>query len=221
LKKVLFTLFVIILFTSVANAESVKITGLSNEWANKYRYHSLVFLPDNHAIDTFGATISTDRLNLFPYVAFNPNADYFEWGMSLDGTITISETISARGIFFPFGWDFKGNKNWGAVASAEVIYNNLITVGFHRSIAPNNPEWRGNLILLGASKNIFGFNLKAEAGYNWHFWTPESGFNGMAEVSRTFTSGKFWIKPVVRYFVAEKGLSQNDLVLALVTGCNF
>lgn len=222
MKKILSVLFVIIMVTSAVVAGDFKIAGVSNEWASRYIYRSLDYIPQNHAVNTLGLNVFSGKTSLFPYVAFNTNAKYWELGMSLDFVQPLwKDGIVVKASAMPFTWWSNDAKvDYGATFSVEAQYKGF-ALTYSRSVVPKHHDWEGDLLIAGYSDSLFGFDFKLEAGYNWGFWIPASGWNGLASVSKTFTTGHLSVTPFFRYYWAQQRLNEDEPTFGLILGWAF
>jgi hypothetical protein len=219
-KTILFGMMVFLLgLANHAFPESNTDIFLIHEFASRYILYGVDFLPDNHSINIFGLGIAKEKLFAFPYMAVGK--DYWEWGCSLDYTLS-AKNLSFKTILSPLVWKYTGEEgmDWGVLVGEEVAIQTLLNprIGYLYAWFPDFPEWTGHYFFLGFSRNLFSVDFKADFAYNSGFITEAEGFCGLIEVSRVIAlTDRLFITPFFRYFWNDADINENEPVLGVST----
>jgi len=218
--KTLMVLLIFLLgFSNSAFTKDDTEIFLFHEFASRYIFYGVDFLPDNHSLNIFGLGIAKEKLFAFPYMAVGK--DYLEWGCALDYYLT-AKNLNFKTILFPLVWKYIGEEgaDWGVLVGEEMSIQTQLNprIGYLYIWFPDFPEWTGHYFFLGFSKNVLSITVKAEFAYNSGFITDAEGFCGLIEVSRVLAlTDRLSITPFFRYFWNDSDVNENEPVFGIST----
>jgi len=206
-------------FANYAFSENDTEAFLNYEFASRYIFYGVDFLPNNHSINSFGFGVAKGKVFTFSYVAVDK--DYFEWGCLLEHTFTI-ENLDFKTVLFPIVWEFKGKgADGGLVVGEEIAIRTFLnpTIGYFYGYVLDIPELNGHYFLLGFSKDVLGTDWEIKLGYNKGFFVEGAeGFGGMLGISKTIELGKRSSANLFfRYFWNDSNINENETVFGIST----